>query len=282
MYSVILENENGDELKLTNNINYAIDEIDGLYPSSATINTSNMSLFDGEKFTSSKVNKKQITITFYIERNVEENRIALYKFIQPKEFIRFRYKNSNRDVYIDGYVESLDIDIFTKKQFVTVAILCPNPYFRDASNQHTNVNAIDKKLVFPLATPEPIPFGAYENISEIILENKGDVATGMQIEIHATGTVRNPIIYNSVTKAFFKLNYTMKAGEIIYVSTYKGRKTVKTLIDGQYKNIFNSIEKGSSWLQLKVGTNILTYDADVEDEKNMHVDFIYQNLYRGV
>ena len=104
----------------------------------------------------------------------------------------------------------------------------------------------------------------------------------MQIEIHASGTVRNPTIKNVIDQSFFKLNYTLDKGDIVYISTYKGRKKIEVFKNGKYENIFNTIAEGSTWLKLAVGTSVYMYDADADDEKYMTVKFIYQNLYRGV
>lgn len=284
MFSAALENAGGDKLQLTNNNDYEGVEIDGLYPSGSTLNMSENSLFDGARFVSSKVDKKPVTVTFYIARNAEENRIKLYRIIQPGQFLRLYYKNGSRNVYIDGYVENFEIEFFNMKQFATVAMLCPIPYFYDNSASETDINIITNSFNFPFAIEKdsPVALGYLEDISEIYLINNGDVKTGMKIEITATGTVRNPIIYNAVTNEFFKLNYEMAAGEIVYISTEKGKKTVETLKEGSYINIFNKIAEGSTWFQLELGTNVFKYDADAQDENYMTVKFAFQQLYRGV
>lgn len=283
MFSAILENEYGEQIELTKNADYTGVEIDGLYPTPATVNTKEYAFLDGAKITSSKTNKKPIIVTFYIDKDAEKARIALYRVVQPSKFIRLRYKNGTRNVYIDGMVEQMPIDFFEKKQFVTISILCPDPFFRDANSHTENINKVTNLFEFPFAIAEEgIEFGTYENVKEIFLENKGDIPTGMQIEIHATGTVRNPIITNVVDKSFFKLNYALNAGDVVYISTYRGKKTVKVFKGGKYENIFNTIAEGSTWLQLSVGTSVYMYDADADDEKYMTVKFIYQNLYRGV
>lgn len=283
MFSCYLENEYGDKLKLTGNVNYTGVEIDGLSPAPATIGKKNYSLFDGAKITSRKTNEKPITITFYIDKDVEKSRIAIYKVVQPSELVRLYYKNGTRNVYIDGVVETIDIDYYTIKQFVTISILCQDPFFRDANSHIEDINKVVNLFEFPFSIEKKgIEFGTYEDVKEISLENSGDISTGMQIEIHATGTVRNPIITNVVDKTYFKLNYTLNAGDILCISTYKGRKKVEVFKNGKYENVFNNIAEGSTWLKLAVGTNIYMYDADADDEKYMIVKFIYQNLYRGV
>ena len=283
MFSCYLENEYGDKLELTRNPSYTGVEIDGLSPAPATIGKKNYSLFDGAKITSRKTNEKPITITFYIEKDVETSRIAIYKVVQPSELIRLFYKNGTRNVYIDGVVETCDIDYYAVKQFVTISILCPDPFFRDANSHIEDISKVVNLFEFPFSIAEEVTeLGTYDNAKEIYLENKGDIPTGMQIEIHASGMVRNPTIKNVIDQSFFKLNYTLDKGDIVYISTYKGRKKIEVFKNGKYENIFNTIAEGSTWLKLAVGTSVYMYDADADDEKYMTVKFIYQNLYRGV
>ena len=110
MYELTLQNKNGKQL-VFNQLGgpFTITEITGLSPASATINTSQAALLDGEKYNSSKVNMRIINMAFAIETNAEENRIKAYSVIQPKKPITMFYKSSLLDVFIEGYVESFDI-----------------------------------------------------------------------------------------------------------------------------------------------------------------------------
>ena len=284
MYNLSLENEFGNSIELTHNLNYSIDEIDGLYPPSATINTSEISLYDGARFTSSKMNTRQLDIRIAIERDAEANRIALYNVIKSKKYIKVSYANGVRDVYIEGYVSDMNIDYFANKQTVTISILCPQPYFKDAQEIIENVQSIIDDFIFPFAitATEKKPIGHYDDNVEINIQNTGDVEGGMVIEIRAIGQVVNPTIFNRETRESFGLNFTMNSGDVIYINTNQGNKSAQLLRGGEYINVFNYIKQNSTWLQLTPGDNVFTYQADDESASYMEVSFSHQHLYEGV
>lgn len=284
MFDLILEDEKGRQIKFTNNKDYAITEIDGLNPPSANIVTSETSLFDGEKFESAKTESRQLEIAIAIQRNAEENRIALYNVVRIKQYIKVLYKNGKRNVFIEGYVSDFSIDYFAQTQEATISILCPEPYFKDAEEIIAGVNLIISKFTFPFAieSTKKVTLGEYEEVLEANVVNDGDVQSGMVIEIHANGEVKNPVIYNRETTEFFGVMIEMEAGDSIYINTIKGQKSVRLFRDAEYINIFNNIKPYSSWLQLEQGDNIFTYEAEDDTTNNMDVTFSYRYLYQGV
>lgn len=283
MYKLSLENQYGNNIELTNSRNYAIFEISGLHPPNAIISTDSLAIYDGEKFTSSKADKRTINIQFGILKNAETNRIALYKIIKTKQYIRLNYKNNIRDIFIEGYVESMIIDYHAVPQLVTVSILCPRPYFNDATELISEMSALVKKFTFPFAIEKAnkIPFGYIEDVSEINVINNGDIQTNMIIKIQSSGEVINPTIFNRETGDFFRLNFTMQTGDVITIDTNQGQKSVNLYRSGEDINIFNSISRDSTWLSLAPGDNIMIYDADNETRRNMLVRFLYRYQYEG-
>ena len=284
MFDVVLENSRGQKINFKNNPNYTIYEIDGLYPTGADIFTSQLSLYDGSKFNSSKVKNKSINIALVIERNAEENRLALYKVIKPKNELTMYYKSNLRDVYIKGYVENIICDYFAKKQTVTISMLCVEPYFKNINSIVNDVNSVVAKFHFPFAIEKekPIPFSYIEQELEYNIYYEGDIECGIKIEISASGEVINPIIYNKQTRKYLGVNFTMQKGDKIEITTFRGNKTIRLLRNAEYTNIFNNIKENSSWLQLSNGDNIFTYEADEETTSKMSVRFIHQPLYEGV
>ena len=284
MFSLILESEKGEQVSLTDNLAYAITDIDGLYPPSANIITSELSLYDGSKFNSSKVTARQMQINGKIQYNAAKNRVALYKVIKTKHFIRVKYADDERDVYIDGYVSDLQMGHFENPQTFSVTILCPEPFFKDAQEIIDQVNTIIKNFHFPFAitAADPIPFGYFDSVLELNVENDGDVATGIVITITATGQVDNPTIFNKETREFFGVQTSLEAGDVLTISTERGSKTVTLLRDGEETNMFNSIEQGSAWIQLEPGDNIFTYEADNDTVQYMSVSFTHRHQYQGV
>ena len=113
MYNLTLKNKAGNTLEF-NQVGgaFKITEITGLSPADAIINTSTMALVDGAKFNSSKVNMRVIDIAFVIEREPSKNRIEVYKVLKSKHAVEVAYKGDYRNVFIEGYVQSVDIDYF--------------------------------------------------------------------------------------------------------------------------------------------------------------------------
>lgn len=282
MYRIILENMKGEKLELTNNPAYTITSIDGLYPPSAAINTSTMATMDGSKFNSSRVNERNIVIELAIESPAEENRINLYKYIKAKQFIKLYYINDSRDVYIEGYVESMPIQLFEIKQKAQISILCPFPYFKNIKENIIDLASVISEFEFPFSIPEEgIAFSVLEVQTEKSIINYGDVPNGIIIELIATGSVLNPKIYNVETREHFILNFEMQPSDKITINTIKGEKGVTLLRDGIESNLISCLAVGSTWFQLSPGDNIFTYEAD-EYIENLSCTFSQVDLFEGV
>lgn len=281
MYRIILENMKGEQLELTNNPAYKVISVDGLYPPSATINTRSTATMDGSEFNSSRVNERNIVIEIAIESPAEKNRINLYKYIKSKQYVKFYYINDSRKVYIEGYVESMPIQMFDMKQKAQISILCPSSFFKNVNNNITNFSSIVNNFEFPFAIQEDIPFSELELHVEKVITNDGDVDCGVIIELSATGIVLNPKIYNSETREYFFLDYEMESGDKIIINTNKGEKGITLIKDGVESNIINKHRPGSTWFQLQSGDNIFIYEAD-EFPENLSCTFIQTDLFEGV
>ena len=282
MFQVTVENKQGSKISFYQSEKYAITNITGLGSPDAAINTAVIGSFDGERFNSSRVTMRNIVMTIAILGDIEKNRIALYRVFKSKQWIRFYYKNRSRDVYIDGYIESAPIDLFSQNQEVQVSILCPEPYFKKAEEIINDMSLIIDSFYFPFAIEDAgVTFSEYAEINEKVVTNEGDIKNGMIIELKAVGPVLNPKIFNRDTLEFFGLNFTMQAGDFITISTIKGSKTVYLLRNGENINIFNFIMKDIIWLQLEPGDNVFTFEAESGTEY-LEVSFKHRDNYEGV
>lgn len=449
MYKFVLENRRGDQL-VFNELGgaFTIDEIQGLAPASATINTSEGAYIDGQLFNSSKVNMRTLEIAFAIENDAAQNRIEVYKVLKPKQEVRAYYSSSVRNVYIDGYVESVEITHYDMKQICTVAILCPAPFWQSAQTLINELTTVQDAFHFPFAstahdtvslnlapffsaelpesggsnewwqtvsdeitalsdgwahiecdntsgsalktisfypaavlgivanetytvmfevrncvvsqavgiisvagaakqllrvsqgiqgdgiyycvknarsdvssstmladfriavaggvsismdlrmslykgeyTGEYVPYAetggeivfAYlDPTASVTVENDGDVQTGIIIELYASNTISNPKIWDYTTLEFIGLNFTMQPFDKITIDTRAGEKTVKLLRNGVTTNIFNSLDKNSSWLQLDFGGSVYAYEVGTGIASDLVVSISHTDLYEGV
>ncbi|WP_418290820.1 phage distal tail protein, partial [Massilicoli timonensis] len=161
--------------------------------------------------------------------------------------------------------------------------LCPFPYFRAAQEMINDIDSVISLFHFPFAitASDPIPLGYIETLSDIMIRNEGDVQCGMMIELYARGTVKNPKIFNYLTGKFIGLNFTMIAGDSIFINTQAGKKSVQLLREGQYSNIFNTLIKNIEWLQLDVGENTFTYEAE-SGVNSLYITFTHTPIFEGV
>ena len=284
MFELILENAAGDQINFSQNSAFTVTEIQGLNPPEATINTSEMALIDGAKFNSSKLNMRTINVAFAIEYQAAKNRLEVFKVLKSKQWVKMTYNGQYRQVYIDGYIQSIDITYFEMKQIVTCSILCPSPYFKEAQMVVNELRNIISTFHFPFAsTEEPeLVFGYYSNDIGITIENEGDVECGMIIELYARDEVSNPIIYNYVTREFIGLNFDMEQADLITIDTRQGQKTATLLRNGVETSIFNSVIQGSTWLQLSANGDAFVYEVGTGAAGDLLVTFKHNNLYEGV
>lgn len=428
MYSLIIENKDGLQLEF-NNIGaaYNITNAQGLSPAKNTINTNTAALIDGGTFNSAKVNMRSINIAFTIEYPVEANRLNVYKVLRAKEPITLYYKSNALDVFIEGYVESLDIGHFDMKQKATVAILCPFPYWKNAQQIINELSVITSMFHFPFHAPQsknllPYPYyqttrtaygisytdngdgsitingtstssattafvcrsrdnesfrlpignyilsggidqtrrivinymksgasaatsiavsagadapftiteelsqvdlqvgiytsvgGSWDNVTvypmirsasvasdtwqpydyktivfgsinteaQAVVVNNGGIETGLTFELYAKDAISNPKIFDYITQDYIGLNFSMQTGDLIIIDTTIGQKSVTLIRNAQATNIFNSLQKGSTWLQLAAGGSVFVYQVDSGSPQSLEIDIKHFDLYEGV
>ena len=284
MFELILENKLGDQINFASNSAFTVTLIEGLNPPEATINLSDIALMDGAKFNSSKLNVRYINIAFAIEVNAAKNRIEVYKVLKSKQYVKMTYNGDYRNVYIEGYIESINIDYFEMKQIVTCSIVCPSPFFKDAQMMVNELKNVINAFHFPFAseeTPELV-MSYINNETGINLENDGDINCGMIIEMYAIKAVSDPKIFNYVTQEYIGLDFDMEPGDLITIDTRPGQKTATLLRGGVETNIFNYIIQGSTWLQLSSNGGTFVYEVGTGQDEDLDIIFKHENLYEGV
>lgn len=287
MYKARLENSRGDIITLTGReAEYQIVKIIGLNPPSAHLNMSSVAGLDGSMYNSGRLNNRNIVITVRINGAVEENRQRLYGFCPTKEKVRFYYQNQNRDVYIDGYVESVECDLFTNSEKAQISIICPQPYFMDTAETQVDGSSVTALFTFPFSIDEddPIPISEYVIDNTIDLYNDAESEVGCLIDIDVNASVSTIQIQNTGTGESFKLSGTFLAGDHITISTVKGQKAVTLTRDGVKSNIFSAMQKGSTFFQLSAGDNFFSYlvDGSVNNNADIDIWFTFFKMYRGV
>lgn len=285
MYSLEVMNEQGVSLKLTQNESrYQIVKVEGLTPPASEIFTAPIATTNGEKFKHSRIEMRNIVITIKLNGAVEQNRIALYDFFTSSRKVKLTYRNGLRHVYIEGYCETVEGDLFELGQKMQISILCPDPYLRGVDELVSDLSKQISGFEFPFAIEaEGIEFSSVDSDKTTIVVNAGDSSSGMIIEITCNGEeINNPVIYNYHTGQLLRINDTLLKGEKVIINTKKGSKSITKITDGYERNIINKLDVASTWLQLNKGANYFTYSADDNESYLLKVVIKQESLYLGV
>lgn len=193
-YQIKIENKYGDQLQLTDNPNYKV-KATGLSPVDSNIITASVANYGGERYVSSRQQKRNIVLTIYVCEPVEKNRINLYKYIRSHDWIRVYFKNGTRDVYIDGYVESFELDHFSQTQAAQVSIICPQPNFIDINTNEAFNSRSNKNFYLPFNTSVQADDGTellYTGLGEGVLRFSSFLATP-ETKLSSQPTPNNPV-----------------------------------------------------------------------------------------
>lgn len=282
MYRLSVTENNGATLNLSTDPRYTVFKVEGLNPPQATVNASVSATQDGSVINSTRVELRNLVLYIAINGNIEANRINLYRYFTPKKNVSINFSNDSRDVYIEGVVENVEIDLFSNGQFAQVSIICPRPYFRDVETFVTSFSDVNRLFEFPMNVP---PIGVeLSTITTNIRKNiiyTGDVEAGVTIQLFATGTVVNPILYDVLKGKSFKLNFTLQESDMVVINTNVGEKSVNLIRNGITTNALGYMTPDSDWFYLTAGDNVFTYECE-SGSSNLQITYITTLLYGGV
>lgn len=282
MFTLKIGNNRGSIYELTHNTGrYAVVGIDGLTRPPTSINTAIAGGIDGSFFNSARVEQRNLVISIILRGDIETNRQALYTIFPLKSKCTIYFSNKNRDVKIEGFVETLEADLFTMQERVQVSIICPRPYWQDMNEIIDSISTTVNLFQFPFSISEPIPFAEIYNEPHAFLNNLGDSETGFTIVTTLEKNLSTLTFTNLTTGEFFKVDYTMLEGDTFILSTIQGGLNVRIEREGSSINLLNYIGAGSSWIKLVTGLNDITYSCG-SDEADFPIAINAIWLYGGV
>lgn len=284
------------ELRRPEKSGFLVRNIQGLGPSKATINSTELSTMDGARYNSARVTSRNIVLTlgFLFNPTIEHMRQLSYKYFPLKKPIRLTIETDNRTTETYGYVESNEPDIFSAQESTVISIMCPDPYLRLRGNVVTVFSGIESLFEFPFSneslTEDLLEMSSVKNDTLQTINYDGDAETGVVMTIRARGPVTNIVVYNVGTREEMKIDTTkiqtimgspVTLGDDIIISTVSGAKYARLLRNGVYTNILNAIDKDADWFVLSKGDNMLAYMAETGVD-NLEFQLEHQVLYEGV
>lgn len=289
---------------------FLVEKIDGLGPVKADINMTDLATTDGSRFNSSRLQARNIVLTFNFKNcpDAEAARLKTYKYLPIKRKVMLSVETEDRNARVIGYVESNEPDIFSKEVKSVISIICPDPFFY--SNEYgysphvIQFTGLNSEFEFPFSndslTDDLLIFGTMESILEKSFIYEGDQEVGLNMAIHVSSQISTDIaIYHKknsynpndpeLTSYFYidmeKFNDLMEtplvAGDIINIDTTNGNKRITLTRSGTEYNILNAVTRDSDWFQLAKGTNRFILDAS---GNHSHMTFRIENyvIYEGV
>lgn len=289
MYTLKIQNAAGELFDLTHDCrNYRLIHVSGLTPPKANINTSTAGTLDGAFYNSARLDQRNIVLTVVLEGDIEANRQRLYRIFPIKSECTVFYKSRNMDVRIDGYVELVDGDLFSKREQMQISILCPRPYWTTLGLVAYELSTTMAEFEFPFCIEESpgVSISEYSQNPTISIYNGGSVPCGFKayVEIAAgSAGVQEVALFNLTTqkKIQLKANHTLQAGDVLYISTVPGELRFYLFRNVEKINYINYMTADSEFFALALGENLL-YFTCTGDMDDVHIDINPELLFAGV
>lgn len=283
MFELELENESGKIVNINDGVDYEVISVSGLNPPPALIFTAKSPNRKGAKYNGSTLDVRNIVITIKLLGDVEENRNALYDWVDTEQYIKIRYRNGLKNVYCEGHVEDCDIDLFTDNETVALAVLCEDPFWKDMREVAVDIQTVLKQFLFPFAIDTAgVPLSTIRDSNATSIFNSG-AETGVRITVKSNGTVKNLQIYDEAdTTKRFSLNLTLEKNWIVEIDSENSPKTCRLFKpDGTVENILRHVGNNPTWFTLKKGNNRFGYLAE-SGTAEAEVTFGFTAKYKGV
>ena len=252
-------------LPLDNSDNgFWIKDFDGLDPVKATIVSSSFAGMDGQQYQSSRRESRNLLLKLGLEPNegtVQDLRKRLYSFLMPKSPVSLRYYMADTlTVDIDGRVESLEADRFTKEPEADISIMCFDPDFY----------ALEPTEITGMYTSDVDP---------TLVTYTGTVETGVLLTVNVNRSVDAFTVYHLPPNdelQILEFAAALVAGDVIEINTVAGNKYARLTREGTTSSILYAVSPQSKWIELQTGVNELRVEAEGDA---IPLTFEYLNKY---
>jgi hypothetical protein len=250
--------------------------IEGLGPVKADIATTPFASGRGELYQGSTTPNRNIVFTLGFNPDWEglqtmaSLRQILYRYLMPQNWCKLRFFSQELpDVDIEGYVESLDPNMFSQDPELQCSIICPKPDFIevDATTYNSIVDDGTLEMVFDYA-------GTIDTGYELRVDQTVDVPayTGALTITHTAFGEDQVFVANPVTidgTRYFKL------------STVKNAKRISAVYpaDNTFDNLLARMSTDSVWPVLRPGENVFKIAAA---QTGLAWTMAYFNRYGGL
>jgi Phage tail protein len=240
---------------------------------------------DGGIYQGRRVGNRNVVITMDLNPNpalgetISGLREMLYKaFVDPQvdaDYIKLKfYDELGRVLYLYGYTEKFETEIFDIETMAQISIICPDPYIRD-----------NTETVMSHAT----------GWTTVNFNYQGTAETGFDVRIHlTTNASKLHLTNNSVTddpaspdyyKGRMIFTKAFSNGDVVRVCTVRGRRkaTVQAGGAGPEVSIVGSLDPKSPWMELHSQSNVMrVYGTDTDNIIASVREVRYTQAYWGI
>ncbi|WP_291632211.1 phage tail domain-containing protein [Clostridium sp.] len=260
--------------------NYVIDD-DGLFiePVSASHSLSSNINQVGSDIVVTRLEERSVIITGYVWdydlNGIEAAKKTLSKLVNPMNYIEVILG----DYYLKGKPEeSVNFSTNWREnneilcKFM-ISLNCNYPMFKAYSQQQKLLAETAPKFRFPLVflPTVGIIMGVNVFLRLLLIDNPGDIETGLVITIKAIGEVINPVISNINENESLTILKTMTTGETIVINTKALERNVEGGFGDDLVKYFEYWDYNNVWLQMPVGPSLIGFSAEGESYKYLKV-----------
>ena len=269
-------------------------KIDGLEPPDLDIFVGDYAR-DGGYYQGRRVGMRPVVMTIDIHPNpalgetVSGWRDILYRtFMDPRrhgdDLQLTLHDDEGRHLFLKGYTEKFECDIFSKDTFAQISMVCPDPYIR--------------------ATVPTIP-NFPGNVTSTTVHYDGNAETGFETEITMLWASSGIVLELDGKK--IQINYVgsdLDSTKTVYINTSRGssrailmaptsevaalssmditNRWIKLRRDGVTTSLLPMISADSTWLELHGRQNVLTLTSPAGGSSGYFRTISYRNSYWGI
>jgi hypothetical protein len=253
-----------------------IRDIAGLEPVKADIATTPFASGRGELYQGSTVPKRNIVLTLGLnpdwegQQTMASLRQILYRYLMPENWTKLRFFSQELpDVDIEGYVESMDPNMFSQDPEMQISIICPKPDFIEVDSTIYNGVVDDGTL-------------------EFTFDYAGSIETGYELRVDFTPDNLDYTGPVTITHTAFQKDQLFKVDPVTIdgiryfkMSSVANAKRVQSVAkaDGELTNLLAVMTGESVWPVLRPGENVIKVAAT---ENGQAWTLAYFNRYGGL
>lgn len=289
MEKIIFTNSIGESIEISNSAPFVLIKIEGTGGSTASIQMEKSPFQQGKTYVDTLMEERNINLHVMIlaedEEEIFQNRRLISRIFNPlfkQGQLKYAYDGGEKEINV--VVERAPVFNDSARNPIEqleclISIIAPLPFWLDIHKTIEELITFEGGFSFTASFPTRFAIQSLQQ-SKIVL-NAGDVETPVLIAL--AGPATEPIrITNETTGKFIEIKRSLQEGEVLEINTEFGKKRVqKFLREGTRQNVFNYININSTFWNLIVGNNKISYSTGMSGE-TASMTLVYKNRYVGV